>query len=291
MAEQIKYISLAGLQYETQLIHDYVDAQDAKSIKAIGISADRRTLYFYKVDNPTSETVPAFEWEAPTQEMDAFMKKVTGATVGNIAEFTADGSLKDSGIDKDDLALKKDVTKEIMEKISQAAHMKKEIVTTLPSAESADANTFYLIKLASASGKDKYEIWTKINDELVLIDDTSVDLSGYVDIATFQEALAKIKKEAVDAAVAAAAEDATKKAKQALDDAKAYTDSQIAPVNTKVNALDSTVQGIQTSITTINSTLTSHGDRITAVENTVGNIGTATNDEISAMFNAIFYPT
>lgn len=291
MAEQIKYISLAGLQYETQLIHDYVDAQDAKSIKAIGISADRRTLYFYKVDNPTSETVPAFEWEAPAQEMDAFMKKVTGATVGNIAEFTADGSLKDSGIAKDDFALKKDVTKEIMEKISQSAHMKKEIVTTLPSAESADANTFYLIKLASASGKDKYEIWTKINDELVLIDDTSVDLSGYVDIATFQEALAKIKKEAVDAAVAAAAEDATKKAKQALDDAKAYTDSQIAPVNTKVNALDSTVQGIQTSITTINSTLTSHGDRITAVENTVGNIGTATNDEISAMFNAIFYPT
>lgn len=63
--------------------------------------------------------------------------------------------------------------------IASAPHLKREIVTTLP-ISNIDANTIYMILDANVSGPDKYKEYLLINNQLVQIGDTSVDLSNYL---------------------------------------------------------------------------------------------------------------
>ena len=71
-------------------------------------------------------------------------------------------------------------TKEyVAEQIANASHLKREIVTTIPEADAAQENTIYMFKVESVLGDDKYQEWQLINGEMVLIGDTSIDLSGY----------------------------------------------------------------------------------------------------------------
>lgn len=66
-----------------------------------------------------------------------------------------------------------------LEQIAAVDHLKRSIVTELPAIESADDNTIYMVKDSSVLGADKYNEWMLIDDILVQIGDTSVDLSGY----------------------------------------------------------------------------------------------------------------
>ena len=66
-----------------------------------------------------------------------------------------------------------------LEQIAAVDHLKRSIVSELPAVESADENTIYMVKDASAVGADKYNEWMLIDGALVQIGDTSVDLSGY----------------------------------------------------------------------------------------------------------------
>ena len=77
-----------------------------------------------------------------------------------------------------------------LEQIAAVDHLKRSIVTELPAIESADDNTIYMVKDSSVLGADKYNEWMLIDDILVQIGDTSVDLSGY---NTSAEVDAKIK--------------------------------------------------------------------------------------------------
>lgn len=284
MADTKKFLTFDIFQKNEEWIRDYINQKDAFSIKTVSLSSDNKKLEFYKEESPTSSTPPAISIEIPLTSLDSVIKKVMGATAGNVPTLTADGSLADSGLKATDLATTAAVAQMIAEKIIQASHMKKEIVTTLPSADKADANTFYLIKKDNVTGADKYEIWTLIGSDLVMIDDTSIDLSGYIDTATLATELAKIKSEAL----AEAATDAQKKADAALNSAKAYTDSEVAKVSTRVGTLESTVSGHTTSISGINTTLSSHTDRIKALEEK--ELDVATEAEALAAFNSIFYP-
>jgi len=63
--------------------------------------------------------------------------------------------------------------------ISNAPHLKRQVVTELPSAY-IDPNTIYMIKDNSVTGADKYKEYLLIDNQLVLIGDTSVDLSNYI---------------------------------------------------------------------------------------------------------------
>lgn len=284
MADTKKFLTFDVFQKNEEWIRDFINEKDSLSIKTVSLSSDNTRLEFYKVDSPTSSTPPAISIEIPVTSLDSVIKKVMGATAGDVPILTADGSLSDSGIKAADLATTTAVAQMIAEKISQASHMKKELVTTLPSPDKADANTFYLVKKDSVTGADKYEIWTLIGSDLVMIDDTSIDLSGYIDTATLTAALAKIKSEAL----AEAAADAQKKADAALNSAKAYTDAEVAKVSTRVGTLETTVSQHTNSISVINNTLSTHGDRITALEEKEPDV--ATEAEALAAFNAIFYP-
>ena len=274
-----KIATLANLQLYDNLLKEYMSAQDALSLKTVTISGN--TLKFYKVTEPVGSTEPAYVIELPGSDLSGYVKKLVNAIEGNVLVATADGSMKDSGTKLTDLAKKTEVTAQIAEAISKAGHMQKEVVTVLPEASAAKENILYLYKKEGATGLDKYEIYTKIGDELVMIDDTSVDLSGYMSTEQVKSAIATAKQEAINAASA----DATKKANQALTDAKAYTDGEIGKVNTAVETLTGRVTANEKNIATNTTNINSNTDKITALQGLVGEGFTAITDaEIKALF-------
>ena len=71
-------------------------------------------------------------------------------------------------------------TKEyIAEQIESSNHLVRKIVTTVPSVSDAKENIIYMLKVDSATGADKYKEYMLIDNEVVLIGDTSIDLSEY----------------------------------------------------------------------------------------------------------------
>ena len=73
------------------------------------------------------------------------------------------------------------------EQIANAEHLKREIVTVLPSDEEASDNIIYMLKVESTVGNDKYQEYMKIDGTVQMVGDTSVDLTDYaktVDIPT-----------------------------------------------------------------------------------------------------------
>lgn len=280
-----KFITLDVLKSNNQWVYDYVTKEDSKAIKAVTIEGNE--LRFYKEATPGDETVPAYRITLPAQDLATLVQKVANATAGNLPSLTADGSIKDSGIAADNVALKADVTKEIAAAIAAADHMAKEVVTVLPEAAEAKANTFYLLKIENATGKDKYEIYTLINDELVMIDDTSVDLTNYVTAEAMNTAVAKAKSEAIEEA----ATDAKGKADQALADAKTYTDSKITPVTDRVGTLEGKVTTVEGNVTSLSNTTSAHADKLKALEEKVGDMQAASTEEALEAFNSVFNPT
>jgi len=89
--------------------------------------------------------------------------------------------------------------------IASAGHLKREIVESLPEVSEADKDTIYMIKNSSVLGDDKYEEYMLIDGELVLIGDTTVDLTPYAKSADVTEEIAEAVKDfATDAEVGAA---------------------------------------------------------------------------------------
>ena len=66
------------------------------------------------------------------------------------------------------------------EQIASAGHLKREIVTAVPSNDEAKDNVIYMLKVETATGNDKYQEYMKIDGTVQLIGDTSVDLTGYM---------------------------------------------------------------------------------------------------------------
>ena len=65
------------------------------------------------------------------------------------------------------------------EQITNAEHLKREIVTILPLDTEASDNIIYMLKVESATGNDKYQEYMKIDGTVKMIGDTSVDLTDY----------------------------------------------------------------------------------------------------------------
>lgn len=65
------------------------------------------------------------------------------------------------------------------EQISSADHLRREIVTEIPTSETADKNTIYMLKIESIIGNDKYREYLLIDGTVQCVGDTSVDLTDY----------------------------------------------------------------------------------------------------------------
>ena len=84
-------------------------------------------------------------------------------------------------------------TKEyVAEQISNAEHLKREIVTVLPSDEEASDNIIYMLKVESATGNDKYQEYMKIDGTVQMVGDTSVDLTDYAKSAEIPTTVAEL---------------------------------------------------------------------------------------------------
>ena len=276
---KIKFITLDNLDIFQDLQQAKIDEGDAKALKTVALSNDGKKLLFYKVTEPVGSTPPAYEIELPETDLSGLMEKVVGALNGNIPVFK-DGVVIDSGIALSDLATQEYVDQKVAEGVAGAMSLKKQIVTTVPTASEAKDNVIYLLKIDSATGSDKYEEYMLISGEVVMIGDTSTDLSGYYTKEEAQAIVNAAKQEAINTA----ASDATTKANQALLDAKAYTDEQMGTLRTSVEDNAKAIGDIQKDITLINTTLTTQGDRITSVENKVNAITTATEEDIRGLF-------
>lgn len=64
--------------------------------------------------------------------------------------------------------------------VANAGHLKKSIVTTLPTAANADPDTIYMVLDTNVSSGDKYKEYMLIGNEVVQIGDTSLDLTGLI---------------------------------------------------------------------------------------------------------------
>lgn len=280
MAETIKYISLENLQLYDSLLKDKMDAADAKSLKTVALSEDGKKLLFYRVSEPVGSTSPAYEIELPEFDPSGLVAKVVTAITGNVPVFEAGGGIKDSGVAIDDLANKDYVDTKVAEGVAGAMALSKVIVTEVPKASAAKDNVIYMLKNATAAGADKYEEYMLINGEVVMIGDTSTDLSNYFTKEQAQAIVDAAKQEAINTA----ATDATAKANQALADAKAYTDAEVKKVSDVAKANSDNITAIQGDISTINSTLSTHSAKIASLESSVNAIGTASEADIRALF-------
>lgn len=77
------------------------------------------------------------------------------------------------------------------EQISNANHLKREIVTEIPKPETTDENTIYMLKIESATGNDKYREYLLIDGTMQCVGDTSVDLTDYAKTADVDKQLNK----------------------------------------------------------------------------------------------------
>lgn len=75
------------------------------------------------------------------------------------------------------------VSAAIQQAIAASGHAKFVEAEAVPSAETAQENVLYLVMNASAG---HYDIYAKVGGEVVLLDDTTVDLSGYMKTADME---------------------------------------------------------------------------------------------------------
>ena len=94
-------------------------------------------------------------------------KAVDLAVPVKLSELTNDSGFQTSG----------DVSAAISAAISQSGHAVFQKVDAVPEAADAQDNILYLVM---NNQTNHYDIYAKVGEEVVLLDDTTVDLSGYV---------------------------------------------------------------------------------------------------------------
>ena len=97
--------------------------------------------------------------------------------------------------------LKEKLTVQMAAAISEAEHLKYEIVAQLPNVAEADPNTIYLVKKGTADGESNaYDEYFVISGKFEHIGDTKADLTDYAKTADVISKIATAKNEAIEAA-------------------------------------------------------------------------------------------
>lgn len=118
------------------------------------------------------------------QDISEKVDKEEGKSLIADSEITRLSAVKnyDDSVVKEDIAtIKTDYATKtyVGEQITAADHLKREIVTVVPTAETATENVIYMLKVESTVGADKYKEYMLIDGEVACVGDTSVDLTDY----------------------------------------------------------------------------------------------------------------
>lgn len=217
MAEK-KFLDLLGLQsYDTKSKAE-MDKKDAEILKQSKEYSDGLAVNYDPAGTAQSKVDALEKGQVTTNKND----------IATLKTGKADKATTLAGYGITDAFTKDETRSEITTAIANADHLKRVIVDQLPSVDTADEHTIYMIKKTNPLGENAYDEYMVVNNQgvkkLEKIGDSAVDLTDY---AKKQE-VATAKQEAITSATEAAALDATTKADKALSDAKEYTDS-LAP--------------------------------------------------------------
>lgn len=118
------------------------------------------------------------------QDISSKVDKEEGKSLIADSEITRLSTVEnydDSEVKEDISTIKSDYATKtyVGEQIAAADHLKREIVTEVPTAETAAENVIYMLKVESAVGADKYKEYMLIDGEVACVGDTSVDLTDY----------------------------------------------------------------------------------------------------------------
>lgn len=217
MAEK-KFLDLLGLQsYDTKSKAE-MDKKDAEILKQSKEYSDGLAVNYDPAGTAQSKVDALEKGQVTTNKND----------IATLKTSKADKATTLAGYGITDAFTKDETRSEITTAIANADHLKRVIVDQLPSVDTADEHTIYMIKKTNPLGENAYDEYMVVNSQgvkkLEKIGDSAVDLTDY---AKKQE-VATAKQGAITSATEAAALDATTKANKALSDAKEYTDS-LAP--------------------------------------------------------------
>lgn len=159
----------------------------------------------------------------------------------NLSGTKADKATTLAGYGITNAYTKDEVTTAIQTAVANSEHLKREIVTALPSLATANANTIYMLKVSDTSDVNRYKEYMVINGVWELIGTSDVDLTGY---ATTEEV-----KAAKEEAIKTAATDAENKAGAA----QAAVEAQLETYKT---SNDKAVSANTTAIANINNETT-----------------------------------
>lgn len=276
----VKYISLENLTLYDELIKQYIDVEDAKSLKTVMLSQDGWSLNFYRTSEPiASGATPAYSIALPKTNLDHVMKKIVTALQGDLPVFDSSGGVVDSGIKLSDLITETEAQTLINQAITASQHISKQIVSDISTVTEPAENVIYMVLDNSVTGEDKYKEYMLIGGTLTLIGSTSTNLGDYLTIQQITDRLTALKTEIL----AEAATDAQNKADAAEADANTYTDQQITILNAKIDELTD-MSGLDTRLTTMETNISNNSTRIGALESQVNNMGLATEADIRALF-------
>lgn len=163
--------------------------------------------------------------------------------------------------------------------IAAANHLKYSVVDAAPSAEDADDNTWYLVKNDETG---HYDIYGLIEDKVRIIDDTTIDLTGYTTEDAMKAYVAgeitklNVDQYATDTEMAAAV--------KRIGDLETALGNYYTKTETE-EYVGGQFEAFQTSvIDPITASISALGDRVTALEE--GMDGYATDEEAAEAASA-----
>lgn len=211
---QNKYLDLAGLTVYDKKIKEKVAADDAATLQSAKTYADGLGVNYDAAGTAQTKVDALSKGQVTTNKND----------IATLKTGKADKATTLAGYGIGDAYTKAQADNAIKTAVANAGHLKREIVTKLPEATTADEHTIYMVKKSSPAGTNAYDEYMVVNADGVKkmekIGDSAVDLTNY---ATKQE-VATAKSEAISTASG----DATSKANKALQDAKSYSNG-LAP--------------------------------------------------------------
>lgn len=199
---KLKVMTLDNLTLYDELIKDYVNTADAKSLKTVSIEGN--VVKFYKVEEPVGDTAPAYTLTLPETDISGLLAKLTSATEGDVIIANADGTIADGGVKLADLATKAEV-----EAVDDKADANAAAITKLNGdastegsvakavKDSADAIDAKIGTLADLDTTAKSDLVNAINEVRAAVDaggtgsqvtiDTSTTTEGYLKSYTIKQ--------------------------------------------------------------------------------------------------------
>lgn len=213
------------------------------------------------------------------------------AKKSEISEADLSAALKsviDGKMDAADSMTTEAINSAIATAVAKSAHARFEKVEKVPSNDEAQDNVLYLV-MNAATGY--YDIYAKVGEEVVRLDDTTVDLSNYATIEQLN---------AVSGGIGGTVYAGTKEDLSASDDSviaayfkvhanAAELDKIATGDKAKWDATSSKVEGIAEGATKVEASTTEGNIKINGVETAVVTI--ATDAEVTEMLTEVFGAT